>query len=256
MTILCYHAVDPEWRSPLVVSPADFDQQMTWLAANRRVLPLDRAVSRLDGSSRLPPGETAITFDDGFRSILTHALPALRRHHLPATVFVVAETLTAAGRAVDWVDTPPQWPLETLSLDELLELQDSGVTVGSHSYSHRNLPELGERECEQDLRASRELLEELMGRPVPFLAYPRGRHDAKVRRAAAGAGFHNSFSLPEGSEPMGPYAVPRVGVYPGGGPRALWLKTTRHYLPMRTSRIYPWLRLVVRGSRPPTRQVG
>jgi peptidoglycan/xylan/chitin deacetylase (PgdA/CDA1 family) len=256
MTILCYHAVDPEWRSPLAVHPDDFERQMGWLAANRKVLPLDVAVARLDGSGRLPRGETAVTFDDGFRSVLTHALPALRRHRIATTVFVVAETLTPAGRAVDWVDTPPAWSLETLGLDELLELQEAGVSVGSHSYSHRILPELGEEECRRDLRASRELLEELMHRPVPFLAYPRGLHDATVRQAAAGAGFTNSFALPESPEPAGPHAVPRVGVYPGGSLRALRLKTTRSYLPLRTGRAYPLLRLAVRGSRPPTRRTG
>lgn len=256
MTILCYHAVDPDWRSPLSVHPDDFERQLAWLAANRCVLPLDDAVNRLDGSGRLPRGQTAITFDDGFRSVMTHALPALRRHRLPATVFVVAETLTAAGRAVDWVDTPPAWPLETLTVDELLALQDGGVGVGSHSRSHRILPDLTEEECERDLRASRELLEALVGRAVPFLAYPRGLHDAKVRRAAAAAGFGNSFTLPEGPEPVGPQAVPRVGVYPGTSPRALAFKTARWYLPLRTGRTYPWLRLAVRGSRPPTRRAG
>ena len=256
MTILCYHAVDPDWDSPLAVHPHDFEDQMAWLAANRRVLSLDRAVTRIDGSGRLPRGETAITFDDGFRSVLTHALPALRRHGLPATVFVVAETLTAAGREVDWVDTPPAWPLETLQREELLELQAAGVSVGSHSYSHRILPDLGEDECEGELRASREVLEELVGGAVPFLAYPRGLHDGKVRRAAHAAGFANSFTLPEGPETVGAQAVPRVGVYPGAGTRALRLKTARCYLPLRTGRAYPWLRLAVRGSRPPTRRAG
>lgn len=256
MTVLCYHAVDPEWRSPLAVHPEDFERQMAWLAANRRVLPLEVAVARLDGSGRLPRGEIAVTFDDGFRSVLVHALPALRRHRIPATVFVVAETLTPAGRAVDWVDTAPPWPLETLDIEELRELQDAGVSVGSHSYSHGILPELSEEACQADLRASRELLEELVARPVPFVAYPRGLHDAKVRRAAAGAGYTNGFTLPEGPEPVGPHAVPRVGVYPGGGMRSFQLKTTRSYLPLRTGRVFPWLRLAVRGSRPPTRRTG
>ncbi len=256
MTILCYHAVDPEWRSPLAVHPAEFESHMSWLARNRVVLPLERAVTRLDASGRLPSGETAITFDDGFRSVFEHALPSLRRHGLPATVFVVAGTLAEGGRSVDWVDTPPPWPLETLSRDEVLSLQDAGVSIGSHSYSHRILPELSEDECERDLRASRELLEDVTGRAVPFVAYPRGLHDAKVRRATARAGFRNAFTLPEDREPVGAHAVPRVGVYPSGGVRALRVKTSRSYLPLRTGRVYPWLRLLVRGSRPPTRRAG
>lgn len=257
MTILCYHGVDPHWTSPLAITPEAFDAQCAWLAAHRTVLNLETAVERLDRSGRLPRGSTAITFDDGFRNVVEHALPALRRHGLPATVFVVAETLTAEGRQVDWVDTPPPGaPLETLTLDEILELQENGVTIGSHSYSHRILTTLGPEECEADLRRSRELLEDLLRRPVPFVAYPRGYHDETVRSAAARAGFRNGFSLPESPEARGPFAVPRVGIYPGNDNRSVGLKTQRWYLPARTGRLYPWVRLAVRGSRPPSRRAG
>ena len=257
MTILCYHGVDPEWRSPLVVTPEAFDAHCAWLRAHRRVLPLEQAVERLDASFRLPHRDVAITFDDGFRNLVRHALPSLRRHALPSTVFVVAETLAAGGRRVDWVDTPPPTGnIETLTLDEVREMQDAGVAIGSHSYSHHVLTALGERECERDLRSSRELLEDLLGRPVPFLAYPRGFHDERVRRAAASAGFRASFTLPEHREPVGPHAVPRVGVYPGNDARSLRWKTSRAYLPLRTGRAYPTIRRLLKGSPPPTRRAG
>lgn len=257
MTILCYHGVDPTWRSPLAVTPEAFDAQCSWLVEHRKVLDLDTAVERLDRTGRLPRGSTAITFDDGFRNVVEHALPVLRRHRLPATVFVVAETLTEAGRRVDWVDTPPSdGELETLTLDEILELQEGGVAIGSHSYSHRILTELSEEECEADLRRSRELLEDLLRRPVPHIAYPRGYHDEKVRQAAQRAGFRNGFALPESPEPKGPFSVPRVGVYPGNEARSLGLKTSRWYVPVRTGRLYPWVRLALRGSRPPSRKAG
>jgi peptidoglycan/xylan/chitin deacetylase (PgdA/CDA1 family) len=256
VTILCYHAVDPTWRSPLAVRPEEFDAQIGWLASKFDVLPLDQAAARLDRRYRLPKGVAAITFDDGFRSVLDHALPVLRRHGVPATVFVVAETLTPEGRAVDWVDTPPPEPLQTLTLDEVRELEDAGVSIGSHSYSHRVLTSLSEAECEADLRRSRELLEDLLGHEVPFLAYPRGFHDDKVRRAAAAAGFRNSFTLPEDREDVGPQAVPRVGIYPGNGVRSMRLKTDRRYLRFRAGRAYPWIRMALRGSRPPQRRAG
>ena len=256
MTILCYHAVDPDWRSPLAVHPDEFDAQLTWLAQRRKVLPVEQAATMLDRQWRLPRGTAAITFDDGFKSVLHHALPALRRHRLPAMVFVVAETLTPAGRAVDWVDTPPPETLQTLTVDDLKELEEGGVTVGSHSYSHKVLTELSEQEVAHDLSQSRELLEDLLGHEVPYLAYPRGFHDEGVRRAAAKAGFRNSFTLPEEPEPIGPQAVPRVGIYPGNGTRSLVLKTNRRYLAFRSGRAYPWVRMALRGSRPPSRRAG
>ncbi len=246
MSILCYHAVDPGWRSAMSVPPEAFETHCAWLARRRTVLPLDEAVGRLDRSFRLPRGLVALTFDDGYASLFEHAAPALRRHRLPWTVFLVAQTLTPGGRTVDWVDDPPSWPLETLSTAQVLELQDAGATFGSHSLAHRDLTAIPEDECERDLRESREVLEDLLGRPVPQLAYPRGRHDERVRRAARRAGFAHAFTLPEGPEPAGPFAVPRVGVYPGNRPAVLRVKTARWYQPVRTSRVFPTLRRLAR----------
>ena len=250
MTILCYHAVDADWESPLAVTPAEFAAHVDWLARNRLVLPLAEAVTRLDNQCRLPSPYVAITFDDGFASVYEHALPVLRQHGLPATVFVVAGTLAPGGREVDWVDTPPSWRLRTLDVGSIRELRDNGVTIGSHSFGHDVLPDLDAEVCEVDLRESRQLLEDLVEGPVPFLAYPRGRHSRVVRTAAERAGYTHAFTLPEAREAIGPFAVPRVGIYPGNGTRSLWLKTRPWYLAARTSPAYPALRRL--AGRPPT----
>jgi peptidoglycan/xylan/chitin deacetylase (PgdA/CDA1 family) len=256
MAILCYHSVEPGWTSPLALPPEDFARQAAWLARHLRMVPLDRAVEVVDGSGRLPARTAALTFDDGFGALFQHAMPALAHHRLPATVFLVAETLTPGGRAVDWVDDPPPGPIRTLSLEQVLEMQEAGVAFGSHSYSHRDLTSLSEEECERDLRESRLVLEELLGRRVPFLAYPRGRHAEHVRRAAARAGFTHAFSLPEAREPVGPMALPRVGIYPGNGLLTLRAKASRWYLPVRTGPLFPALRMVARGRRPSARHPG
>jgi peptidoglycan/xylan/chitin deacetylase (PgdA/CDA1 family) len=233
MTILCYHAVDDAWDSVLSVSVAEFEAQCEWLAAHRRVVHLDRAVEALTHWGRPRGGVAAITFDDGFASVLDAALPVLERHGLPATVFVVAETLLGP-REVDWVDPAPAWPLVTLTLEQVLELQARGVRIGSHTMAHADLTTLERRECERDLRASRVLLEDLLGRTVPHLAYPGGFHDAGVRVAAERAGYSHAFALPERPEQVGPYAVPRVGVYRDNGMRTFRAKLTAPYLPLRT----------------------
>ena len=245
MTIYCYHSVDPGWRSPLAVSPAEFDAQCEWIASHTRVLPLEDAVSALDRAGRLPAGAAAITFDDGYAGCYGHAFPILRARRLPSTIFLVAETLTPAGRAIDWagVDTPATG---TLSADQVREMADAGVSFGSHSFSHHDLTTLSEAECERDLRASRDVLEDVLRRPVPLLAYPGGKHNDVVRRAAARAGFTHGFTLPDRREPRGPLSIPRVGVYPGNGPLALRVKTARWYLDARANPVFPALRNAAR----------
>lgn len=235
MTILCYHSVHPFWDSPLAVEPGAFAQQASWLRAHRRVLPLSEALPRLDATGRLPRGEAVLTFDDGFADNHTHVLPVLTRERLPATVFLVAQTLTPEGRPVDWVDTPGTEALRTLTVDEVLEMQDAGVDFQSHSWAHHDLTQLTYAECLRDLTDSREFLSELLGRPATVLAYPRGRHDRKVREAAEAAGYSHALALPERAEDVGPYAVPRVGVYRGNGPLTVRMKAARPYLRLRHS---------------------
>ncbi len=242
MTILCYHAVDPAWDSPLAVRPSDFAAQMEWLARRRRVMGLEAAVGLLDVRARLPRGLAALTFDDGFASVYEHAWPVLRARSLPAAIFLVAGTLTEPPRGVDWVDDPPSWPLATLRMDQVLEMQDAGVLVGSHTLTHPNLPELTDAECRRELGESRELLESLVGRRVPHLAYPRGRNDARVRRLAEAAGYAWAFTLPEAPEPTGRFGIPRAGIYRGNGIGHLALKATRAYPRVRGSRAYASVR--------------
>lgn len=246
MSVLCYHSVDPTWDDRLALDPADFARQCEWLARRRRVIPLADAAAAFDRRGRLPSGATAITFDDGYRALYDHAFPVLRRLGLPVTVFLVAKTLPA-GSAVDWVtERPLPRPIPTLTLDQVLELQEAGVAFGSHSWAHHDLTTLGEEQCERDLRESRELLEDVLRRPVPHLAYPKGRHDERVRRAARRAGYSHAFTLPEAAEARGPHAIPRAGVYPGNGLGALRLKTTRAYVAARTSPVFPYARRVLR----------
>src|ERR1051326_7202 len=79
MTILCYHAVEPGWPSPLAVKPEAFAEQMAWLGLNRTTIDLATAVGLMDERGRLPGRRAAITLDDGFASVFDHARSEERR---------------------------------------------------------------------------------------------------------------------------------------------------------------------------------
>lgn len=253
MTILCYHTVEPGCPSRVAVEPADFAEQMAHVARRRRVVAPEDVPRLLDRRGRLPRGAAAVTFDDGFSGVLDHAAPVLGRHGIPAIVFVVAKTLDADGHPVDWVDDAPVSgrALRTLDADGVRALADAGVTIGSHSWAHRHLPEMTESEVLTDLRDSRALLEEVVGRPVTQLAYPRGEHTPHVRRAAAAAGYGAAYGLPERREAPGPMAIPRVGIYPGNTIPELRVKLARPYLAVRLSPAADVGRTLVRHLRRP-----
>ena len=79
--ILAYHSID-ESGSVISVAPSIFRGQMQSIVdSGIPVVPLPRILDS--------PGSIAITFDDGYRNFMEHALPALSEFSLPATVFIV-----------------------------------------------------------------------------------------------------------------------------------------------------------------------
>jgi peptidoglycan/xylan/chitin deacetylase (PgdA/CDA1 family) len=94
LAVLTYHRVDDPSSSPLLypglisARPAEFEEQMAFLAEQCRPISLTelRAVRR--GEARLEPRSVLVTFDDGYRDFAEHAWPILKRHEIPVTLFV------------------------------------------------------------------------------------------------------------------------------------------------------------------------
>ena len=138
----------------------------------------------------LPPKPILITFDDGYRSNLDFALPALAEAGYTATVFVVSGLI---GRANLWDADEIQEPL--LSGAELREIRKCGHDVQSHTRTHPNLTKLADRAAIDELLGSRLELQDLTGAPVRVIAYPWGAANARVQRLAARAGYEAGVIL-------------------------------------------------------------
>lgn len=102
--VLMYHRVLPRAEVArtavepgMYVSRETFARHLEWLQENFRVLPLHEIVRRLLEGLSLPEGACAITFDDGWRDNLEHALPELEGRGLPATLFVVSDRVGSHG---------------------------------------------------------------------------------------------------------------------------------------------------------------
>jgi peptidoglycan/xylan/chitin deacetylase (PgdA/CDA1 family) len=87
--ILLYHSVERVLRDPwgLRVRPRHFAEQMAVLRAHALPMPLADLHAALD-AGRVPARAVAVTFDDGYRDNLVHALPIMQRFQVPGTVFV------------------------------------------------------------------------------------------------------------------------------------------------------------------------
>jgi len=91
--ILTYHQVNDDGDAFFEGVPTKtFARQMEVIQEYFNVLPLDELVERAAGND-VPPRGIAITFDDGYRDNYVNAFPVLKRHGMPATVFLVTGVL-------------------------------------------------------------------------------------------------------------------------------------------------------------------
>ncbi|MDI1483080.1 polysaccharide deacetylase family protein [Polyangium sp. y55x31] len=124
-----------------------------------------------------------VTFDDGWRNQHEHALPILRALGIPATFFVTTDHLRKGVTCA-----------KRMGPAELQALVDAGMTIGSHTRTHPDLVQLDDTRLEDELRGSRQDLEDLLGRPVTLFAYPGGSLSARVVRAVRRAGYEAACS--------------------------------------------------------------
>lgn len=177
--VLTWHSIDPS-GSPISVDDGSFADQVRFLASGRvRVVPLE-TIAALPGDD----DAVALTFDDGFRNFAERAWPRLRDAGLPVTVFVVSQH---AGGDNRWggADDPGIPTLPLLGWDELGRLAAEGLSLGSHSRTHRPLPSLSPQELADELAGSRAEIEARTGRRPATFAYPFGDVDAPSAAAAA-----------------------------------------------------------------------
>ena len=120
------------------------------------------------------------------------------------------------------VDHPPKESAERelMTWDQLREVVDNGISVQSHTHSHRTLSSLDPELQREELSTSRAMIEERIEQPVKTIAYPVGKYvhfNAHTPKIAADCGYELGFSFCTGGNAWGsidPFDVRRVGVEP------------------------------------------
>ncbi|MDD4857172.1 MAG: polysaccharide deacetylase family protein [Candidatus Krumholzibacteria bacterium] len=96
LTVLCYHRIlerppDFPFDDELVsASPAQFEDELRFIERHWRVINFRMLREHLERDGRFPDRSLIITFDDGYIDNCEVAFPLLRKHGLPAVMFVAA----------------------------------------------------------------------------------------------------------------------------------------------------------------------
>jgi len=182
VSILMYHSVsdrDESNRHPYYetnIRPEVFARQMQFLADNNyKVISLSGAVALISGNSpsSLVTQSTSqpvnkckycvLTFDDGYRDFHDTAWPIVKEHGFTSTMFLPTGHITDERRKLNG--------RECLTWTEVRALAADGADFGAHTVSHVQLYEIARQDIVIELRASKQAIEEALGKTVDHYSY-------------------------------------------------------------------------------------
>jgi len=211
--ILMYHVITaPPAGVPypgLFVTRVEFSAQMHWLERHGyHAVTLKHVYDSWRGKRTLPPRPIVITFDDGYRSVFTNALPVLRALRWKGVLnLIVRNQEPGAGGLSPW---------------KVRQLIAAGWEIDSHTMTHVDLTGLDDAELTRQVTGSRRTLRRKYGIPVDFFCYPAGRYNDEVVEAVKAAGYIGATTTEHGLARVGePYTLARVRVDRGDGASGL-----------------------------------
>lgn len=205
LTILCYHGIGDS-SSYFNVSEGEFAKQMKYLHTHTTFVTLDQIRNFLTTGERLPQPAVAITFDDGYKSIL-HIRSIIKKYNIQPTVFVLSDPEHANRTELDNQES-------FLRTEDLRSLKDEGWSIGSHTATHADLAKTKGQELEKEVYGSKTTLEKSFTTRVDYIAYPKGVYTKEVLQKTQKSGYTLGLTMDDGTivERSNPLCLPRIGI--------------------------------------------
>lgn len=188
--ILFYHRIADSFPNDWTMSCGMFERQIRWIEKHYDIVSLHEAQHRIrSGANR--KRTACLTFDDGYAANCDFALPLLLKRNLPFTYFVTTNNVLRGDPFAH--DLADGVALKPNSLAELRALAGAGVEIGAHTKSHADIGKLtGEQELHDEIIGSKQELEDAIGKPVRYFAFPFGLH-ANMSPAAFRVAYEGGF---------------------------------------------------------------
>ena len=186
--VVCYHRVEGSGGGALAITPQLFEEHMQKLKDNGiTVISMQDFLAWRRSEKNIPAKSAIITIDDGYLSGYEVARPILKKFGYPWTAFVYTKYISSGGKSMTW--------------EQLAEIRDEGVEIGSHTVSHIALNSKGGKTAEQytaflqhEIIESKKILEQRLGIKCATFAYPEGKYNAQVLDVVKEAGYEAAFS--------------------------------------------------------------
>ncbi len=180
--ILIYHHVrqqkidDDPPNQTFIVSPQNFQEQLQYLKDNGfTTISFQNLIDFFNGNFNLPPKPVIISFDDGVINQYNNAFGLLKSFGFKATFFVFTNPI---GRSKNY-----------LSWEQLKEMIDAGMEIGSHGYYHQYFTKANNEELTREISGSKKILEENLGIKINVISYPFGVYNEQITQTIKNAGY-------------------------------------------------------------------
>ncbi len=160
--IAMFHNILPDGTPNEDIYACTLSELLGSIACHRekgfRYVSLDAMLNVPDDGARY--GRVALTFDDGYASLLTLVAPALAELDIPFTAYITT----------DFLDHAPY-----LTREQLVALAAYPLcTIGAHSLSHPMTRFLSSRDAAREIGGCKPILEDILHREVRHFAFPYG----------------------------------------------------------------------------------
>jgi peptidoglycan/xylan/chitin deacetylase (PgdA/CDA1 family) len=202
--VLCYHSINNDnWL--FGVSPETFKKQMNYLSKKYTFITLKDIEDHLHKGTPLPKPSVAITFDDAYEDVL-QVKDFIKERGIRPTLFVIASK------------KPNRIELDTkrsiMTKKQILSLVKDGWQIGCHTLTHPDMNTLSETEIEKEVVLSKKQLEKALGLRISYIAYPKGRYNRRILKAAERAKYKLGMTVKDGDISLKTHylEIPRIGV--------------------------------------------
>jgi peptidoglycan/xylan/chitin deacetylase (PgdA/CDA1 family) len=147
-------------------------------------------IQAITQGAELPPHPFLLTLDDGNLDNYTNAFPIMKKYGFTGALYIVGNYVGAENY---------------MTVDQILEMYNTGWEVGSHSMNHFDLTKLDLQQLRYEIVDSRGMLEGLLGIPILTFAYPFGAMNDSAIDYVKFAGYIGAMGASGYTPAQGPW---------------------------------------------------
>ena len=164
--VLLYHSIEKD-NFQNRISIFDFEKQISFLKKNKYI-----SIYTNEINEKLK-NQIILTFDDGYKDIITDVLPILKKYNFKAICFIVSNQI---GKNNIWDQNQKNYnKKELMNKNDINEWLKNGMLIGSHTQNHADLTKLEGIKLKNEIENSKKFLEETFATQVKDFCYPYGK---------------------------------------------------------------------------------